>query len=1079
MLRDLKRSLQAATGAQNSRNASPAAGRLTRPETVISHRTPRLRKPYRRTCVSVIRRPSSPPLDPDLQELEAKGLLNFTIEEPPPPTRYIRGSRRISFTTRDFQGKSRANSRIIVSLQTSVNSSPRNDWKPSGNEEKIPQTQSEDVEIKWENASLASDNEDEPIYQTEIVKKPSQIAAKIPQIDRKETEIKRIQAVWRGVLARKRVKIPRNRLIERVILRNDSGKYVFCALTETKDRYFQVTGTEMGAFKPFLARKIRKNTEISPLNLIKILLFQQPAAFSSISRLIEYRTMRFYLQKLSEKVSKRKKAAQNVRWKLIKAVESEENSKEIEKFLCESSVSRDLPLTSPFHSPCKPSNLPFFPAEDPAISQFDKQTTLTSDSSASNTKISTKTTANSLKNASFLTNSAVKIQKIVRKWLKRRLWKYIWNKKEKKLLYRGFHVLNSVSISFISLYKIEGNIEIRSENPDSKLTLAGPELAQFHLKKGNFYRELVNLLSISDGKLQVFKCFSADFTRYVLIVQRHIRGFLARRLYRSLKVKTRRRLVLVRSKVWKGERFFISLYQTEDSIRIEAFKLYETLTIKYRQRVVTYVTREVEEMYGYLPGFDVICDDIELTPDSLVLHARSRLLTPRSLDPLSPRPPLDKRDRSPRPDEQRSLLRTSLRMEGKLWVIMVSIDRDTMEFKALSGGRQSPLSVTCLVKRLKEKVGLSDLIPISMVAIHHMLSIQDTQLVLDFGAVVPNTNRLITLIQAYIRGFMVRRRLGPIPKGKLMACKLITDHDEEWALYAYREPKTVRIEAAKRGSSEKLEMCISSAIFLRFPPSLSNKRVVENFIFPKLSLENMEDDRPQLNLSNSSQLSGLLDKHKDKIKVISSSPRRKIECNDQEMQLLIDPGDETVPVNPGFGSKTHLLPIAYQSSPLVQGNRGESHGKGVYELVLNTSVERNGRQYQATVYKGEQGGYRVTLVDRQRGEVVEVTGTEECGTVAEAQDIVDRLEIGSEGVMVNPGKVVYKREHYISSRYFCVTIYVKTQFVCVEAFDPIRKVTLNIQLPRESVEITEQALSATVARLRLQSQDHTPKLVFV
>lgn len=1156
MLSDLKRSLRAASR-PNSRTQSPLM-RPKPPDKPLSkgaNRPQTSRTLYRRDCFSVIHsyaptRNTSflqAPEDDDIAELEEKGLLEFTRdEEKEARPRRLRGKRRISLSSRDIAGRNSANSRQIVSLQTSLHGSPQS---IIGKQEL--QIQLEEAELSWEQSPVRTnlpESSPEPLYKTELMVKPTNLSVIKLERQLDVRLIVRIQAWARGCRARYSTKLlakRANTVVHRTCIRGPKGKVAIGVVTEEQQRY-RVVLTAVGEFQPYITRYFPKNAIFPALERIA----SEPAAALKLQSMFRGHSARLQLQRLR----KAKRLGKEELYRTVIRVDSafvicllRRDSAGL-SVLVEPLDKAEKPWEIPV--PAKLQQLPYSdipakvlkssekyssPQASPRLSQLtlpistsqslhqgksirldeipsfllEKQTTNSSDSSAfpqfvkssghikrfagftptSQTipspvhSLGPEETSSALRVTAVLPISrekaAVRLQIATRRWLACRQFAYLRKRSKLPLLYRGFYSVAKPAISLVSMWKLAEEIEIKCEPLGVTMRLNASELPILGLREPNKYADLATRLYVQDGILAIHFPL-ADMIKYALVVQKWTRGYLARCLYKSLKGQTKRRLVLAQRKAAGAEIFHVSIYQLEEKVQIEAFKLYEFLTIKYHQQSVYYTNRELQEMYGSVPTFDVIFDDIDLTPHYILLRPRSRQFSHRNLEPLSPlspRPPLNKRDRSPLPSEPRFILRTSLKLDARLWVVTASINEDLMEFKAFCSGCQEPLSTDCPVNTLCEKVGLTDVIPVSMIAINYLLRLESGELALDFAAKVPNVHLKVAFIQACIRGFLVRRRLGPINKGNLLACKVTIERDEEWVLYAYRDVGAVRIEAVQRGLIERVEIFISDAIFVRFPPNLSHKRVIESFIFPKLTIESAEDDRPQLCMSNSSQVETLFEKHKDKIKVISSAPTVFINCKDQAINDLIEQGRGE---NASLNRQNALLvnPIVYSRS---SGEREKRQAVGFsalaelnkdVEMLAKREIEGNGISYQAAVYK-VLDGYKVELLDASSGERLALHVPAEYTSTEDAEELLTRAQVGPKGVTLSPSHVLYQRRHYISDRYYHVAISAASQGLSIAAYDPVRKSTLRLDYKRTSpgqMLETESALAEIVSRLQVQGE---------
>ena len=343
--------------------------------------------------------------------------------------------------------------------------------------------------------------------------------------------------------------------------------------------------------------------------------------------------------------------------------------------------------------------------------------------------------------------------------------------------------------------------------------------------------EILSRLYVSDKLLLSSELGSLG--QAIRLIQRWTRGFLARRQYRNLKRQVKRKLVYLAQKSIGAEVYHIALYQLPGKLLIETFKVFKQRRLKYHTYSDTFKLTELCSQYGENPSMAAIFEDLQLTTGGqfcLKFHGKRE---------ERPRPPSRPRT------SQRVLIRTSKSFGEHLWVLtMTRVDAMQgldcrLEFSAYSGGAAEPLFVTAQLSTLAEilELPLTDILAIGSITIQRMLKLEQGRLVLDLTAPMQDRNRLIIMLQAHVRGFLARRhyQIGG-HKSHLLSCQVTNHLHSEWVLFAYRTPPSIRLVAQRRHSKEHAEASIPDTIFSQFPPSVTNKRVMEQFVFPRLSL---------------------------------------------------------------------------------------------------------------------------------------------------------------------------------------------------------------------------------------------------
>lgn len=391
-----------------------------------------------------------------------------------------------------------------------------------------------------------------------------------------------------------------------------------------------------------------------------------------------------------------------------------------------------------------------------------------------------------------------------------------------RVLYRGARYLQPGVLCSVGIAARGTLLQVNVHTENRYLSL---ELNNLSLE------EIFSRLYVSDHLLLSSEL--GPIERAIRCIQRWIRGFFARRQYRNLKKQTKRKLSYLAQKSIGAEVYHIALYQLPEKLQIETFKVCKQRQLKYHTYSSTFQLQELSNYYGQDPSMAAIFEDLQLTAGGqfCLRYRGKREEKTRSFS----------RPRT----SQRALIRASKSFGGELWVVtMTRADAaqglDCMvEFAAYSGGAAEPLYATAKLSSLAKtlELPLTDILSIGTIAIQRLLRLEQGHLMLDLNTPMQDKHRLIIMLQAHIRGFIVRRKYHIYGhKSGLLACLVTHKLHAEWVLYAYRTPPSLRLVAQRRHSNECAEASIPDTILSQFPPSVTSKRVMEQFVFTQLSL---------------------------------------------------------------------------------------------------------------------------------------------------------------------------------------------------------------------------------------------------
>jgi tetratricopeptide (TPR) repeat protein len=391
-----------------------------------------------------------------------------------------------------------------------------------------------------------------------------------------------------------------------------------------------------------------------------------------------------------------------------------------------------------------------------------------------------------------------------------------------RVLYRGARYLQPGVLCSVGIAARGTLLQVNVHTENRYLSL---ELNNLSLE------EIFSRLYVSDQLLLSSEL--GPFERAIRCIQRWIRGFFARRQYRNLQKQSKRKLAYLAQKSIGAEVYHIALYQLPGKLQIETFKVYKQRQLKYHTYSSTFQLQELSNYYGQDPSMAAIFEDLQLTAGGQFCLRYRGKREEKTRSPSRPRA------------SQRALIRASKSFGGDLWVVTmtradVAQGLDCMvEFAAYSGGAAEPLYATAQLSSLAEtlELPLADILSIGTIAIQRLLLLEQGHLVLDLTTPMQDKHRLIIMLQAHIRGFIIRRKYHIYGhKSGLLACLVTHKLHAEWVFYAYRTPPSLRLVAQRRHSNERSEASIPDTILSQFPPSVTSKRVMEQFIFPQLSL---------------------------------------------------------------------------------------------------------------------------------------------------------------------------------------------------------------------------------------------------
>lgn len=418
-------------------------------------------------------------------------------------------------------------------------------------------------------------------------------------------------------------------------------------------------------------------------------------------------------------------------------------------------------------------------------------------------------------------NAAVAIQKVFRGHRARlhaRLQAH-----RTKLLYRGARCLHPGVLCYVLIVSSGALLRVSVSTGSHCLN---QEFRSINIE------ELLGGLYISNQLLLTSK--PGSFELAARCVQRWVRGFLARRQYHQMQVQAKRKLVYLAQKSLGAEVYHIALYQHSDKIQVETFKVCKQRQLKYRSYSSAFLLEELRNYYGQIPSMAALFEDLQLSVDGR-FWLRSRRREEGKLRSSS-RPRASKR----------ALIRASRHFGEHLWVVTMTKAEEKrqaldceVEFSAYSGGAAEPLQITAQLSVLATALALplADILSIGKLSIQRLLKLEQGHLVLDLAAELLDRHRVIVMLQSHIRGFIARRKYKIHGhKNGLLSCYVAHQLHSDWVFYAYRTPPSIRLVAQKHRSPDHTETSIPDTIFSRFPPSITNKRVMEKFVFPQLSL---------------------------------------------------------------------------------------------------------------------------------------------------------------------------------------------------------------------------------------------------
>ena len=513
-----------------------------------------------------------------------------------------------------------------------------------------------------------------------------------------------------------------------------------------------------------------------------------------------------------------------------------------------------------------------------------------------------------------LTASAIAIQSAWRKHLARSqlsLLKSTIKPESGKKVFSCYRLFPGKAAFSLQIYENSHGVAFKAIN------IAKKQEHYLELSQGTDYKTL-NYEEISykmwpnGSSLGVFLLdnLTSEHDKSISIIAKFTKGWLTRKSVKKLKNTVNRHLEACKIAAFDGTRIGFAAFQLSNKIQIECFRLYKTGKNKEKSRFAWYSFRELSTLYPSPLNMKLVIEDVVYDGEQISLKAQVEKLRHLQMT-LKTRTSLQ---------ETRSIIRTSRKLDDKMWVVTMAVigtsedplrpnEDDFVEFSAFSTSQQKPITVKTTVEELASltKLPVGSIYPIGILTIQKLLKVRDGALIIDVTETVPEVNYLATYVQARVRGFLVRRRMMKMKaaKSSLVTCMVVSMEGAQWILYAYREPPFIKLESVHRINKTKLSTLVSDNIFSKFPPTLTKKRIIDNFVFPKLHIVTEEGAR-HLKATKSMQLQqSILEKHQGKIKVLTQNGGSGRETSGAKIETanpLVD-----ISKRKGFGPLTSLI----------------------------------------------------------------------------------------------------------------------------------------------------------------------------
>ena len=434
----------------------------------------------------------------------------------------------------------------------------------------------------------------------------------------------------------------------------------------------------------------------------------------------------------------------------------------------------------------------------------------------------------------------IKAQALIRRFLARKKADFIRFSNQKRqqnsLISRKLVVLNE-KYAQISFIKSQKGLKIVSliEKKEQEI-LVKPEIWR---KFGKTEIEAVNgileNLELKEGKLAIKnkqteekiseKRENFDESREkidenkVKTIQKWTRGKAARKKVSNLTKS--RTLVLCKRLHWGWG----ALYKQQNLVVIEAFYTQKSLQRKSKSTVFTLKMENITDLYGFFPGFDRILLDFDVSAGILRVSGAESVVPPTFL--LTTLKPFNS-DKIP------------------IHVFtFATVTDEIMQFRC-ENDQFAPTEASLPLLSQYSHIPIDEIDILALVSVHFLLEIERNSLKIVSQPVIFDLVSSIIRIQAYIRGFLMRTRRSfslSYSTSQLVACGHRVLSGQKYALYAYFQDNSYKLEAICKSNREKLKLFLDESVFFRFGPKINRKKVFRELVFPRVEVQSAEKCR--------------------------------------------------------------------------------------------------------------------------------------------------------------------------------------------------------------------------------------------
>lgn len=655
--------------------------------------------------------------------------------------------------------------------------------------------------------------------------------------------------------------------------------------------------------------------------------------------------------------------------------------------------------------------------------------------------------------------AAVLIQSGIRRFLAKK--EVLESGAKRKLAHRSFRIWPDGRTFAIEMYeKKELGVEIRAVDMQSRKEYKGQVNPQ-KAANGLNLEEISGKLWTSGNNVHFFcpESMHAEHHRAATTISKVVRGRLARKLCKGLAFLSERQFQHYGKRQFGGEWMGVAIYSLSRYVQLEVFPLKKARKDKAVWALFPQKDLIMLEGQAY---YQALVDSLLYESGKLSLRVKTCVGQPHQ-----------------------GVLVTSIKLQSHLWTVSMALNssetQETVQFSAYRIGENAVWRTQTTRKALERLSGLpqGSLFAQGSVVAHLLLRFEGQSLTIAEGTPVPALAFYVISIQAHVRGFLARRRLvsTAFRHNFPLVSDIIQLEGQDWVLFAYYEKPYIRLQAVNSRENAVFSTLISEKV-LKLPGSLSPKLLLARLVFPRVNLLGKRHIR--LSRGIFTQLTAL---HQGTIQVVREEKQAEMPLQVAITPLEVQSEAKSSPIDENGPILPISLPVN-SSSPQSEGLLESPCSPCPTDsaLLLRSGLELQSRYLVASIYRLSSHCLLVQLSDPESHEKAskeislsdwETKGIDEyCNDLLTRVKVVERRDGRLDFEVAGPVlEVLYKKSHYVSSRYCVVTVADTRLGVVVAAFDPQGGKTLQLRLGKcgeLSAEQLQREIAALAKRLRIQ-----------